>query len=272
MRMTYFPVLREIRDEYIKLRQEGNSRDQATTMLLHSYAREVALGTADDGLLFWIGLADAQYYRKELSSAVAKKAINALDQITAVGWDITPGDIARRREHYAQAPMPEKSFGKQSRKFRCAWSVGDIFYATLASDEAEKMGIKGGNILYQKIDEIENYDGRIIPIITMTYLTLVKEPFDFEEFRHTPPLRMANGRFGSDPTKFEYRAKLLIGNRRQLTSLQYVGNYPVKEPPVDEIVFQDNTNMMIVPIKCLEMYGCAFWKLNFYYTFGHMPV
>ena len=67
MRMTYFPILHEIKEDYIKFRQEGNSRDQAVTLLIHSYAREIALGKADDGHLFWIGLADAQYYRKELS-------------------------------------------------------------------------------------------------------------------------------------------------------------------------------------------------------------
>lgn len=265
MKLSETVILSEICSEYRKLRQDGQNRKDATLELIRRYRNELTKGASDDGLLFWVGLADAQYKHKELTVETAQNALASLDALTGIFPQISQREVTTRRKLYAQAPMSEKSFGKQSRKFRCAWSVGDIFFATLISDEAEKMGIKGGNILYQKIGEIENYDGRIIPIITMTYLALVKEPFDFEEFRHTPPLRMANGRFGSDPTKFEYRAKLLIGNRRQLTSLQYIGNYPVKEPPVDEILFQDNTNMMMVPIKCLEMYGCAFWNVDNYF-------
>ena len=274
MRLTYFPVLREIRDEYIKLRQEGNSRDQATTMLLHSYAREIALGTADDGLLFWIGLADAQYYRKELSSAVAQKAINALDQITAVGWDITPGDIARRREHYAQAPMPERSVGKPRAKFRTRWRKGDVFAYPLSGSNAEKLGIAGQYALLRKVDDVEFGDGRLLPVVTISVCKKDEFPATSSDLQKIPMLKITSGRFGKPESKYEYRAEILFKSERQLnaSALQYVGYFPDVSQPADEVILTHPGDIMMLLPENINDTLCIFWKLNFYYTFGHMPV
>lgn len=259
MKLSEVLILSELSNEYRKMREDGQTRNDSVLKLIRRYRNELIKGSSDDGLFFWIGLADAQYAHKELTAEAAQKASESLDALERTFPDIARRDITTRRKHYAQAPMPEKTFGKPSRKFRCFWNVGDVFSFILTSDEAEKLGIKGGQILYQKVDEIEIFDGRIVPIITMTYLDT---PFSPEDFLKTPPLRMANGRFGTEPAKFEYRAKLMVGNRRQLTSLQYLGNHPVKDPPADETLFHDSENMMMVPIRCLEMYGCAFWNVD----------
>jgi len=41
MRMKDFPVLEEIKDEYIRLRQNGNGREETAEMLMESYADEL---------------------------------------------------------------------------------------------------------------------------------------------------------------------------------------------------------------------------------------
>jgi len=273
MRITYFPVLREIKDEYIKLRQEGNSRDQASNMLIHSYAKEISCGKADDGLLFWIGLADAQYYRKELSINVAENALESLNQITSAGWDITPGDIARRREHYGQAPMSERSVGKPRAKFRSTWRKGDVFAYQLDGSNAEKLGIAGHYALLRKVDNVEFGDGRLLPVVTISVCKKDEFPATSSDFQEIAMLKIASGRFGTPDSKYEYRAEILFRSERQLNALalQYVGYFPDDSQPDDEVVLTHPGNIMMLLPENINDTLCIFWKLNFYYTFGHMP-
>lgn len=63
-------------------------------------------------LTFWIGLADGQFARKELTLEIAVHGLMALNRLAQEAPDITPGDIERRRKHYAQAPMPERRLGR----------------------------------------------------------------------------------------------------------------------------------------------------------------
>lgn len=273
MRMTYYPILLEIKEEYIKFRQEGNSRDQAEAMLIQSYKNEITSGKTDDGHLFWIGLADAQYYRKELSDEVAQRAIRALDQITAAGWDITPGDITRRREHYAQAPMPERSVGKSRAKFRCTWRKGDVFAYLLSGSNAEKLGISGQYALLRKVDDVEFGDGRLLPVVAISVCKKEEFPTTSSDLQKIPMLKFASGRFGTPKSKYEYRAEILIKSERQINALAllYIGYFPDVCLPIDEVILTHPGNIMMIRPEALNDDLCLFWKMNFYYTFGHMP-
>lgn len=273
MRMTYYPILLEIRDEYIRLRQAGNSREQASTMLIHSYAKEILCKKADDGLLFWIGLADAQYYRKELSINVAENALGALNQIVTTGWDITPGDISRRRDHYAQAPMPERGVGKARAKFRCTWRNGDVFSYPLAGSNAEKLGISGHYALLRKVDDVEFGDGRLLPVVTISVCKKDEFPVTSSDFQKTAMLKIRSGRFGTPKSKYEYRAEILFKSERQLNALalQYIGYFPDISQPTDEVILAHPGDIMMLLPETLNDDLCLFWKMNFYYTFGRMP-
>ena len=108
MRLTELKLLREVRQRYMALRSKGLCREQATSRVVCDFQIEAPL----DRLAFWIGLADAQYLRKELSISVALQALLALHRLEDYQLDITPGDIERRRKHYSQAPMPEPRLGR----------------------------------------------------------------------------------------------------------------------------------------------------------------
>lgn len=73
MRITEFHILKEIKDEYINLRRELHSRHETVKRLKAMYHSEISSGCDDDALLFWIGLADAQYASRELEEDVARK-------------------------------------------------------------------------------------------------------------------------------------------------------------------------------------------------------
>lgn len=108
MRLTEFPHILLIKDQYIALRTNGCSREDATEkLMLH-----IAALPSDEQLTAWIGLADGQFFRKELTLEVAQQGLLALHRLLLQFAEITPGDIERRRKHYIQAPMPERKLGR----------------------------------------------------------------------------------------------------------------------------------------------------------------
>lgn len=112
MRLTAMEHIGQIKQQYLQLRSEGVCRTEATNRVV----REFEAQNAQERLTFWIGLADAQHLRKELTMSVALQAYLALHRLDSYGIQFTPGDIERRRKHYSQAPMPERRLGRPPKK------------------------------------------------------------------------------------------------------------------------------------------------------------
>ena len=259
--MNDLPMLSEIRDEYIQLRQKGNSRADATQALILSYANEITTGAEDDGVVFWIGLADAQYRRKELTADAAQKALAALDQIEQLDWNITPGDISRRRIRYAEAPMPERKVVK-TKKFRCTWKIGDTFAYKLSGPDTDACGLSGKYVLLRKVDELEFGDGRLLPIVTFTIWDEEPLPKTAEEFQKQPLLRLVSGRLGLPKTLNEYRGEMLFTRKSMLDALSliYLGNFTDVSMPEDEAIIRDPGRVMLVLPNQLDKECYYFWK------------
>ena len=112
MRLTAMEHVGQIKQNYLQLRSEGVCRQEATFRVIRNFE-----ATSDqERLTFWIGLADAQYFRKELCISVALQALLALHRLGECGIDFTPGDIERRRRNYALAPMKERKLGRPRKK------------------------------------------------------------------------------------------------------------------------------------------------------------
>ena len=268
MRITEFPVLGEIKDEYTEHRYAGSTREEAVEKLMNTYRAELEYGEDDDAILFWIGLADAQYAHKELSKEVAEKALQALSADILIEWEIAQGDINRRKANYEKAPMPEKKFGKPRPKFRCEWAIGDTFAYQMTSDEAKKYGIWGKYILFRKVSEI-TFCGTIIPIVTLTLWDQQPFPKSEEEFSQKPILKVRNGgRCFSPRDKFEYRAEIIFKSKRQVASipLTFVGNFANAPLPNDEIIFTNAGEMTMFLPNRLEEDCCIAWKMHLFCT------
>ena len=268
MRITDFPILREIKDEYTEHRYAGSTREEAVAKLMDTYSNELEYGEDDDAYLFWIGLADAQYFHKELTEDVAEKAIQALNAPIMAEWEVAPGDINRRKANYEKAPMMEKKFGKPRPKFRCEWAIGDTYAYQMTSDEAKEYGICGKYILFRKVSEISFCD-RVIPIVTLTLWDEEPLPSNEEELTKKPILKLCDGgRCSSPKDKFEYRAEILIKNKRQLASmaLTFVGNFLNVPMPNDEIIFTNSAMVTMISPEMLEHDCCIAYKMHQYCT------
>ncbi len=270
MKVKDIPLIEEVKEEYLALRENGINRTSAVTALCQSYENEITIGGADDGVLFWIGLADAQYAFKELSDEVAQKGVCSLNSLEDSNIDISRRDISIRRKNYAKAPMPERSIVRRKR-YRCEWHIGDTFAHLICGSEARQLGIEGKYALIRKVDEVRFGDGRILPVVTMSMWNSMPFPKDSQEFQHSPFLRMESGRLGAPEGKYEYRAELLIKNEEQLSDmqLQFIGNYPDVPMPDDEVVFTRPGEIMMMLPDMLDDDCCLFWKMDRCYSERH---
>lgn len=267
MRLSDFPMLNEIKEEYLNDRREGIPRDSVVVNLMTRYQSELMFGTADDNSLFWIGVADAQFSCKELSREVAVRGLLAIDVIEKTDWDISPKDFKCRRERYSMAPMPERKRFSNSRKFRCTWKLGDTFAYRLSGTEAQECGLEGVYVLIRKVDELEFGDGRLLPVVTFTMWQHDSLPTSAQEFQKEPVLKLANGRLLSSTDLFEYRAELIVTSAKKLAQLDliYLGNFSPVPMPSNELIIRDPGMITMVALERLSWRCCVIWKKHNHY-------
>lgn len=263
IRMSELPVLEEIKNEYVELRQQGSNRVTAVQKLMESYRYE--LSDMDEAAqLFWIGLADAQYYWKELTEEVGRKGLEALNMVERCEWHVASSDIKRRRENYAKAPMPERKACKPQSKFRCTWQLGDTFAFQLVSQHAQNIGYLGQYVLLRKVAEAECRGG-IYPVVMVSLCNGEVLPMNEESFRSLPLIKLqSGGRCFSPKDKFEYRTVIYAKSDKQLRSLPltYCGRFVNVSNPPDEIIFSRFGEIMITLAESLEQDLCHYIQNN----------
>lgn len=262
MRITEFPIIGEVKDEYIKFRRSGVSRQDAEESLKSNYQNELTMGSNDDGLLFWVGLADGQYACKEITSEVASQALAAIEKIKLTDWEVCEGDLQRRIERYGFAPMPERKCFRTSRKFRCSWKIGDTFAYPLSGPAAEEYGLEGAYVILRKVAEVEDFDGRILPVVTLSMWKNKLLPRNQSELQTVPVLKLAKGRLSAPGNLYEYRAELIISSKKKLENLSliYLGNYPEIPLPDDEFVQDYAGFMMLISLDRFMQTCLDYWN------------
>ena len=266
MRLSEFPLVSEIKEEYIKLRQGGTGRAEATEMLKRSYSRELTSGQRDDGILFWIGLADGQYAVQELSEEVAKAATNALEALMHSGVSIATNDIRRRFMHYSNAPMPEQQQVQAPRKYRCTWKKGDVFAYLLSGQLAITQGIAGKYVILRVVDVVEFDDGAQRPVAMLTMWDSDLESWDPVVFSQMHSMILAYGRYGMPSSLFEYRAVIWFRTHAQekKVPLKYLGNILDMEAPSDEGSFLEPQKLMMLCPEHFDRDCVNFWRVHTY--------
>ena len=106
-----------------------------------------------------------------------------------------------------------------------------------------------------------DFDGRILPVVTLSLWD--KEPFPSseEEFSSVPLLKLERGgRMLSRKDYFEYRTELLFKSKSQLKPLVFVGNFANVPMPDDEIIFTRAGTILLILPETMEMKCCRYWR------------
>jgi len=262
MRITEFHILKEIKDEYINLRRELHSRHETVKRLKAMYHSEISSGCDDDALLFWIGLADAQYASRELEEDVAQKALCALDIIVKKDWNICSGDVTRRRDHYLMAPLPERKIFGKAKKYRCPWEIGDTFAYELVGEPAQRCELEGYCVLLRKVDELETWDGHLCPVVTLTMWQKSVFPANSADYSSVPIMILNKRQFICPAGTYEYRTQLLVSSAQKLKKLNlvFIGNFPGVDMPSDEFIIREPGFITMTPLNRFTWECCTYWK------------
>ena len=265
MKISEFPFIQDIKREYITLRRNGMGRYSATTEMQRRYHNELSIGLSDDGILFWIGMAIGQYTLKELECEVANRGLASLEEL-ATNAEISHKEKEIYKLKFSVEPMAECKVSKKQTQYRCQWKLGDTFAYCLRGPEAEENGLEGQYMLLRKVDEFEETDGRLLPIVTFTLWDSPVLPTTSDEFGNATMLKLSSRRFGLPDDLFEYRAKIMFTGRKQLGDFQFVGNFQTIQIPKDEVIIrQPGCTLMIFP-KQFSRKCCVFWNLHQYYV------
>lgn len=264
IRISDLPLIGDVKADYIALRKEKVSRDQAVQQLFEDYFDSLA--DTDDRPQIHIGIADGQYQLKELSREAATLGLEALSALETLVPDIAVIDLTRRRENYAKAPMPERKSIPVRRKYRCDWSVGDTFACLLEGEDFDQLGLQGKYVLLQTVGFKETYDGRLVPVVVLYIWDSMPFPESTEQLYALLPLRLTTGGFRRPYGSYTYTTTIELTSRKTAASLPLIpiGNFPVPPLPEDAVPMVEDYYDAIPP-NIFMMLLCRFCKVSKYY-------
>ncbi len=271
MQFSNFPFYHEVAKEYASSRRENISRDEVVAQLKTSHTDAISIGMEDDGIIFYIALADAQFKLRELSSEVALAAQKALDlEEKYHNLSISQKEISKRRTNYAAAPMPENVKIRAKKDFQCKWNTGDTFAYRLSGDKAEQLNIAGFWIIIRTVGQQQFTSHQVFPIVTLSIWKSHQKPTNEINPSQLPLLRLASGRMFAPANTYEYRALLLLKSQKQVDNLNlhYLGNWGHIVMPNDEVVFSKSGETYMILSETLDSDLCICYRNDMYYTQG----
>jgi len=253
-------IIEDIKEEYRSVRENGKSRHEAEEYFISAYNTELTTGAYDDGLLFWIGLAEAQFKNKELSEDVAQKALHSLDNLEKQHM-LSQADITRCRNKYIQAPMPERKFIKR-KKFQCSWNIGDTFAIKLTSDVAKELGMDGKYAVLHKVDNVNFGDERILPLVRITIWDDLPDLITEDLFYSKKSIKLKPV-YGKE-FKFQYSAQILFTSKRQIKPevFQYIGNFSTIPFIPDETVPDQAGAIVMLSPQTIDDDCCWYYRYS----------
>lgn len=263
--LNNYAIIEDIKSEYRSVRENGKSRCEAEEYFISAYNDELTTGAYDDGLLFWIGLAEAQFKNKELSEDVAQKALHSLDNLEKQHM-ISQADINRCRNKYIQAPMPERKFIKR-KKFQCSWNVGDAYAIKLMSDVAKELGMDGKYAVLHKVDNVVHEDEEILPLVRITIWDDLPNPITEDVFYSKKPIKLKPVFFEKNKPvrdKFEYRAQILFTSKKQIKPEVYsfIGHFPKIAHISDELTPENTGAITMLSPKVIGVDCCWYYQYS----------
>ena len=160
----------DVKDTYIECLKQQLSNEEAYRKTYEEYME--LMGT-DEEPLFWYALADTQWNAGRLMPEVKDKALECIQNKGGLDfWEERPKGALKwqktmqKLKEKIESPMPpEKRFPKPIVFKTNPWDVGDIYAYRFHTDKAMEHGLFGKYILFQKLGNVEYYDGKLYSVI-----------------------------------------------------------------------------------------------------------
>lgn len=226
------PIVAEVCDDLCSLRRKKLGREAAIEVIRKAYFEE--LHDEDDRSLVLIGIALGLCKDKELTEETADDAYKAIAALSELRPELN--NVLSELEQFLHTPElygEEKSHAK--RIYDPAWKTGDTFCRRMASDLAERAGLKDQYILLRKCGEYEDHRGHPVQLVTVTVCSEDKLPVNAGDMEKLGWIQMMPG--GGLKGLPDYLAQLCIKNKAHEKSLDltYLGNFPILSTPDDHV-------------------------------------
>lgn len=240
----------DIKDDYIELLKEQNSNEEAYRKIYEMYKEDEVIGS-DEEALFWYALADTQWNTGRLQDDVKEKALKWIEKEGAIEcWE----EIRNGREKWEKAmlklkeklntPMPpEKKFRKPKEFITNPFEIGDVYAYQFWSEDAEKLGLCGKYILFQKIGNRESRNNgkvrinSVIKVFDKVFDELPEDVSAIEGVRLLPSFEFQKEReqkynFELFPIEESLNLDMILDKKNDLPvkHLHYIGKIEKSEP------------------------------------------
>lgn len=160
----------DVKDTYMMLLKKQFNNAEAYEKTLEEY--EELIGT-DEEPLFWYALADTQWNVGRLLPKVKKLALDYIEQKGGSSlWEENPKKVLKWEntlnilKEKLESPMPpEKIIKKEIEFVKNPWNVGDVYAYQFHTKDAEKHGLLGKYILFQKVGNADYYGIDIYSVV-----------------------------------------------------------------------------------------------------------
>jgi hypothetical protein len=140
----------DVRDAYRELVANGSSGPEATDELLREWGD--IIDDEDDGPVFWLALAAAQWACGRLEERVKTKAVKIIDKGSSLGLWSEGGESKMLKQRQAvlaklraqlQSPQPAVKRIRKPSKNECPWTVGEVLAYRLRSGKSVLLHVVG---------------------------------------------------------------------------------------------------------------------------------
>lgn len=164
----------EVRTYYIDLLHKGATGSNATKATIDRF--DALINDEEDGVLFWIALADTQWDYGRLEKAVKEKALICIKkELASTRW--TDADKIKKRKTVLEGllkkllrPQPAEKKINTYKLFNCTWNKGDVFAYRFSGTYAEKKNMKGRYVYFVVVDKMTWHPGHIIPVVYVYWI------------------------------------------------------------------------------------------------------
>ncbi len=256
-RLSDFPLIDEIKEEYIMLRDELQ-RKKAVQALMREYGNELA--DSDDAVLFWLGIAAGQAELGELTAECREKVLTSISAANNDELVFAEGELDF---------LNEKSSGKKrTAQSYWTWKPGDVYLYDLNSDYAKEAHIDDCSLLLYVVD-YEAIARHRYPIVYLLLWLGKDAPQSCEEIESCGYLELDKPFWKSKSEGKRACRKLFFCKSKTefeafAAKLKYIGNYSELKAPERQATF-DEYAMFTAP-EYVERAACrAFMRGDIHY-------
>lgn len=229
-------VAMDVKDEFLNHLKCGRDEFEATELMIKE--NQEMISDYDDGVIFWLTLADTQWNYGRLLPIVKEEALKILNdkdekksfENIIIGRNEKRKKVIQEFREKINSPIPEKKKIKLYKYFKTTWKHGDTFSYEIDTDYSKELDLYGHHLIFYTLHHdfvTKGEDGDFFPIVYIKITSNMKRPGNIEELNSCSFVK--TGKFKKSGLS-SFRRLVFTSSRIKLKKLDYIGNFVIEYP------------------------------------------